>query len=192
MKSSLPEKAKLRKFFLSRRASLGPELRKRLSRQIATHLKAYHPYRRARRLLLYAHFRDEVETAPLILEALKEGKEVFLPRTYIQEKKLRLFRLFAPEELRPGAYGIPEPPEENPEITPEELDLIVTPGVAFDLRGGRLGYGGGYYDRLFERAPDVRRVGLAFSCQVTEKLPLEDHDVRLHALVTEMGLKEFF
>ncbi|NPA49330.1 MAG: 5-formyltetrahydrofolate cyclo-ligase [Thermodesulfobacteria bacterium] len=183
-------KKTLRKIFLARRASLTPEARKELSRRITEHLRSYAPYRKAERLLLYAHFRDEVETDALIEAALQEGKEVYLPRTYVREKRLRLFRLFNTGELLPGAYGIPEPPAQNPEIQAEELDLIVVPGVAFDLRGGRLGYGGGFYDRLFAKAPRVKRIGLAYSCQVAEELPLEEHDVLLHALVTEKGLEE--
>ncbi len=185
-------KKELRKIFLAKRASLTPETRKKYSSRIAKNLQSYPLYRRAKRILLYAHFREEVETDTLITKALQEGKEVYLPRTYPKEKKLRLFRILSPKELQPGTYGILEPPEENPEISPEKLDLIITPGVAFDHQGGRLGYGGGFYDRLFAKAHEVKRIGLAFSCQVTEKLPLEEHDIRLHALVTEKGLEEFY
>lgn len=180
----------LRREFLARRDALSPEERARLSRQITSHLLSWPHFVRARRLLLYASFRSEVETYPLITWALEEGKEVYLPKTYLKPKELRLFRLYSLEELRPGAFGIPEPPEENPEISPEELELVVVPGVAFDRRGGRLGYGGGFYDRLFTQAKEARRVGLCFSCQLAERLPLEAHDVLMHVLVTEEGLLE--
>ena len=187
---SSSEKDLLRRKFLARRDALSLKERARLSREIISHLTTWPPLIQARRLLLYASFRSEVETYPLITWALERGKEVYLPRTYLKPRKLRLFRLYSLEELRPGAFGIPEPPAENPELSPEELELVVVPGVAFDRRGGRLGYGGGFYDRLFARAEGAKRVGLCFSCQLVERLPLEAHDVLMHALVTEEGLLE--
>ncbi len=184
------KKGNLRKEILSLREALGPTKRKELSRRIVKHLLKSRYYQKAKKILLYASFGSEVQTDELLKEALRDGKEVYLPRTLVKEKRLALHRVFDPSELKPGAYGIPEPPASNPEILPQDLDLIVTPGVAFDPRGGRLGYGGGYYDRLFAKAPQVQRVGLAFSCQIVPELPLEPHDVRMHALVTEDGLLE--
>ncbi len=184
------DKKSLRRKILSIREALAPQKRKEFSWRITNYLLESPYYQKAQKILLYASFGSEVETGELIAKTLKEGKEVYLPRTLTKEKRLALHRLFDLQELKPGAYGILEPPEENPEIDPQELDLIVTPGVAFDRRGGRLGYGGGYYDRLFAQAPKAQRIGLAFSCQVVEELPLEPHDVRVQALVTEKGLME--
>ncbi len=185
------QKARLRKIFLAQRDRLSLSEREKLSQLIGKYLLAWPPYQRAKRVLFYASFKSEVITYPLIQRALNEGKEVYLPKTYLSPRKLRLFRIFSLEELKPGTYGIPEPSESNSEIDPQALELIIVPGVAFDEKGGRLGYGGGFYDRLFIKAPRAKRVALAFSCQVTEILPLEPHDVRMHALITEKGLKEF-
>ncbi len=191
MEKISPSKNELRKIFLARRDALPASTRERLSALITERLLNWPPFKQAQRLLLYASFKSEVDTYPLIKKALALEKEVYLPKTYFRPKRLRLFRLYTLGELRPGAFGIPEPPETNPELSPEKLELIVVPGVAFDRRGGRLGYGGGFYDRLFVEAKKARRVALAFSCQLTETLPLEPHDVLMHALITEKELIEF-
>ncbi|AEH43932.1 5-formyltetrahydrofolate cyclo-ligase [Thermodesulfatator indicus DSM 15286] len=192
MKSIKQHKKKLRKNFLTLRDSLSGETRKSLSQKIAYHLQKSIYYEKAQKILFYASFKSEVETYELIQKALTEGKEVYLPKTYISEHKLRLFKIKSLKELKPGAYGIPEPPENNPEIMPHELDLIILPGVAFDLSGGRLGYGGGFYDRLLAKAQDITKIALAFECQLVKTLPLEAHDLRVNAIVTEKGLKEIF
>jgi 5-formyltetrahydrofolate cyclo-ligase len=92
-------------------------------------------------------------------------------------------------DTRPGRWGIREPdPARCPAIDPLEVDLVLLPGVAFDRRGGRLGYGAGFYDRLLTRLrTDCVRVAGAFSLQVVAEVPLEPHDQRFQCLVTEAG-----
>ena len=180
-------KKEWRQKLLERRKALGPRKREEYSRQIVQNLLEDPLYQGSKVVLLYVSFGTEVQTLALIKHALEQGKEVYLPRTLLQEKRLSLHRLFELDELEPGAYGILEPPSGNPELAPEALELVVTPGVGFDLRGGRLGYGGGFYDRLFQEAPKAHRLALAFSCQVVEELPLEPHDQRMERLITEKG-----
>lgn len=183
-------KQKLRKEALARRRALSPLEHWEKSRRVIHWLLNWPPFLRAHRVLLYASFGDEVATWEGLRRALAFKKEVYLPRTHLKERALSLHLLQGFTFLFPGPYGILEPPERAPQIAPHELDLIVCPGVAFDLSGGRLGYGGGYYDRLLAKAPGVRRVALAFECQIFEKLPLEAHDICLEALITEQGLYE--
>ena len=97
-----------------------------------------------------------------------------------------------PEEVEPGAYGIPEPKKEFiRRVDPDTVDLFVLPGVAFDVHGGRLGYGAGYYDRiLVGTAPSrdflrVSLIALAFELQLVDRVPSSVHDVRVHKIVTE-------
>ena len=176
-------KKSLRQELLKKRKALS-NVQERAQR-ISASLCALEDYQQAQKILFYASFGSEVPTFPLLQKALAEGKEVYLPRTLQKERRLVLHRLFRLEELRPGAYGIPEPPPENPTLTPGEIELIVVPGVGFDRKGGRLGYGGGFYDRLFLEAPKARRVALAFSCQLLDTLPQEPHDQRLDIIITE-------
>ncbi len=188
----MTRKRELRKEALLRRKALPPEERREKSKAIIKHLIQSPFFKQAQRILFYASFDHEVETWEGIRVALAQGKEVYLPRTNTKEKSLSLHRLLDLKELAPGAYGILEPPAQNPKIAPEDLDLIVCPGVAFDLRGGRLGYGGGYYDRLLIRAKRAKQIALAFECQIFKALPLEAHDIRMEVIITEKGLKEIF
>ncbi|MDH3921502.1 MAG: 5-formyltetrahydrofolate cyclo-ligase, partial [Desulfobulbaceae bacterium] len=91
------------------------------------------------------------------------------------------------QDLVPGYYNIPEPdPKKSLRLEPGEIDAAVIPGSVFDIHGGRLGYGGGYYDRfLLNDAPQAKRIGLAFELQVVDNVPLEPHDQPLDILITE-------
>ena len=91
------------------------------------------------------------------------------------------------KDLVPGYYGIPEPdPQKSLRVDPREIDAAVIPGSVFDIHGGRLGYGGGYYDRfLVNDAPQAKRIGLAFEMQVVENVPVQPHDQPLDILITE-------
>ncbi|WP_456369776.1 5-formyltetrahydrofolate cyclo-ligase [Thermodesulfatator atlanticus] len=185
-------KKTLRKKILAKRNALSKERRKEFSEKIKNYLLKSPYYLKSQKILFYASFGSEVETFEMIKEALAQGKEVYLPKTYVSQKKLRLFRVNSLKELKKGAYGILEPEEEKQEISPEELDLIILPGVAFDKKGGRLGYGGGFYDRLLEQAPQAIKVALGFGCQLCDELPLEAHDVPADVIITEEGLHEIF
>lgn len=147
--------------------------------------------------LIYVASPREVDTAPLLdhllsADCLAAGGTLVVP--FCEGDHLRLFHLFAREELAPGKFRILEPRQElrrpEREISPQEIDLALIPGVAFDRHGGRLGYGRGYFDRLLALVPPaVPRVGLGFACQVAEEpIPTEPHDVPLTHLVTEHGL----
>ncbi|HDH96432.1 MAG TPA: 5-formyltetrahydrofolate cyclo-ligase [Proteobacteria bacterium] len=93
-------------------------------------------------------------------------------------------------DLAPGAFGIPEPRgAELPEVDEDEIELVVTPGAAFDMLGYRLGYGGGFYDRLFAQIrPDCLKVGIAFSFQLVDSVPHEPTDVPVDIVVTDQHI----
>ncbi len=184
----MDQKIQFRKRALNLRATLSPRARWQKSRCITGRVLQWLPFIRAQKILLYASFRDEVETWPLLRAALAQNKEIYLPRTLVRLQKLAIHRLRHFGELFPGAYGILEPSPRSDQIDPSELDLIICPGVAFDSLGGRIGYGGGFYDRLLIKAPEVPRAALAFACQIFPELPLAPHDVRMDVVITEFGL----
>jgi len=161
------------------------------SRQIMQQLTALPSYQAARVVLWYLHFRDEVQTIETVARQLDE-KQVVVP--YCQEGKLQLVRLQSMDELSAGAYGIPEPAESlrnRPErqVSVEEVDFVVTPGVAFDRQGGRLGYGKGYYDKLLQAAePQTVIAAVAFECQMFDRIPMSPHDTAMHCVVTEKAI----
>jgi 5-formyltetrahydrofolate cyclo-ligase len=182
------DKTALRKEILKRRDALTPEDRKFKSDQIIRRLFGLQEYDSARSLFIYADFRSEVMTRGLMAHALKFGKRVLASKTLVQEKRLVLTDILDPKrDLVPGYMGIPEPRDEIIRDIPcEKVDLILTPCVGYDEKGNRLGYGGGYYDRLFESMrPDAVRIGLAFEVQIVPHIPSDDHDVRIPIIVTE-------
>jgi 5-formyltetrahydrofolate cyclo-ligase len=139
-------------------------------------------------LFIYVNFRSELETVELIHQCLVRGKRVAVPLVNAAENVMVPLLIKDPEkDLAPGYYGIPEPdPRKSLRVAAREIDAAVIPGSVFDVNGGRLGYGGGYYDRfLVNDAPRAKRVGFAFELQVVEGVPLEPHDQLLDILVTE-------
>lgn len=143
-------------------------------------------------IFVYVSFRSEVETLNLIKTFLNLGKTVTVPITRVKEKRLDAIRITDPEtDLVPGYCNIPEPGEElclRQKADPTEIDLILLPGSVFDKRGGRFGYGGGYYDRFVSSIPRALRVGLAFDLQIVEKAPLQAHDELLDFIITETAV----
>ncbi len=178
----------LRKRLLARRDRIAPAERARAAGRIHRRLLAIPEYRRAGWIGFYCAFRSEVETAALLRRALREGKRVAVPMTIWRGRSLVFSEVRDPErDLIPGTHGIPEPrPDALRPIAVEALDLLIVPGVGFDLSGLRLGYGMGFYDRLFHRLPGrVHRVALAFERQVVPVLPAGKRDLPVDVIVTE-------
>ena len=139
----------------------------------------------AKCVLLYASKRGEVHTDGIIQSALSLGKKVALPVTIKEGNVLELYEIKGIDELSEGAFGILEPAR-NPErrVQPEEVELVMVPGVSFDRRGHRLGYGMGYYDSLLKKVKGCK-VGLAYDMQIVEHVPDEPHDVAVDMVVTQ-------
>jgi 5-formyltetrahydrofolate cyclo-ligase len=135
--------------------------------------------------MAYAPVRNEVETGGLIEKALSAGKRVALPVTETSRKVIypRIITRY-PEDLVPGPFGIAEPCPFCPVAAAEEVDLIIVPGVAFDARGFRLGYGEGYYDRFFPLTSGVS-IGIAYSFQLVDTVFPEEHDWPVDFVITE-------
>jgi 5-formyltetrahydrofolate cyclo-ligase len=139
-------------------------------------------------LFIYVNFRSEVETLELIKSCLNRKIRVAVPLVDAAAVRMIPLLIKDPEkDLGPGYYNIPEPdPHKSLRVDPREIDAAVIPGSVFDIHGGRLGYGGGYYDRfLLNDAPQAKRIGLAFEMQVADKVPVESHDQPLDILITE-------
>jgi 5-formyltetrahydrofolate cyclo-ligase len=132
---------------------------------------------------LYAARSDEVPTDRLFAALRRRGTRLAFPRVAAEE--LVLHAVDAPDELEPGWRGIREPSERAPGVAPEAVDLFVVPGLRFDRLGGRLGRGGGHYDRLLARArPAALRVGLCFDDQLVARVPTGHGDARMDVVVT--------
>lgn len=187
------DRATLRTNILAARDSLPPEERQRKSRAITERLLALPDFAAARSVFAYVSFRSEVETLPLIAHCLNRGVTVSAPLTLPAEHRLLAYAISDPiRDLAPGYCGIPEPAKTLPLVDPASIEVVVTPGSVFDARGGRLGYGGGFYDRFLQTAaPQALRIGLAYDLQVIEAVPLKSHDQQLDYLITETRAIKF-
>lgn len=151
-------------------------------------------YHAAQTVMFYVDVRDEVRTRQALPDALATGKRIVVP--YCVDGELELFWLESMEELELGMYRILEPKQElrqvaSKHLQPEDLDLIMVPGVAFDRMGGRTGHGKGYYDKLLEHAsPQTPLVALAFECQMFEAIPMDQHDIYMDKIITESAVYE--
>jgi 5-formyltetrahydrofolate cyclo-ligase len=139
-------------------------------------------------ILFYYSIKDEVNTKKMIEDSLRMGKRIVLPVTDVKNHKLILSEIKNLEDLKNGAFGISEPKDVAP-ISIKDVHLIIVPGIAFDFRGYRIGYGKGYYDRLLNGL-DKHIIGLAYDFQVVDKIPNEMHDVPVKKIVTEKRIIE--
>ncbi len=124
----------------------------------------------------------------MIREAFRLNKEVFVPLVDKEEGRLQVARIPHLEiEFVRGAYGVQEPAPQWREVSsPDRLDLVVAPGLAFDTSGGRIGYGGGYYDRLLKQIPaEAIQIGVGFDFQVLNSIPRMDFDMPVQFVITE-------
>ncbi|MWV44505.1 5-formyltetrahydrofolate cyclo-ligase [Paenibacillus sp. HJL G12] len=192
-------KAQLRTRMSQVRSRISAELHRDSSDSACRHAAMWLNRESVRSMLIYVPFRNELDTKPLIEEAWQAGIEVYVPRCRREDCSMTLHRLKQWDELNVGTYGILEPePQQSPAMADNFLpEAVFMPGLAFDRQGGRLGYGGGYYDRLYERfwrrdkmAKLPVWVGIGFDAQVIEQVPMEQTDARLQFLITEQDVYE--
>ena len=183
-------KNSLRKSVLSFRISLDKNDVLSMSDDIFRQFLSIEKIQTSSRFMLYVDFRNEVATRDIISKLLDLDKEVYLPVTLKNDKKLIPKRIFSLDDLVSGAYGILEPKIDAPTIEPSFLDVVVVPGSVFDRKGYRTGYGGGYYDRFLEGI-DATRVGICFDFQLVEDVFPEEHDKRMDFIITEKNILSF-
>ncbi len=181
-------KARLRASCLARRAVLTTVKRRQMSATIAKHVCAMPAFRDSQTVMLYMALPQEVQTAAILAASLYQGKRITVP--VVKPHGLVAVELPAGQlQFQPGPFGILEPAVSTATISPQDINCVIVPGIAFDRRGARLGFGKGYYDRFLCRLPATTHVcGLAFSLQIVQHVPDMPHDVRMQSLVTEQGV----
>jgi 5-formyltetrahydrofolate cyclo-ligase len=180
-------KRELRDRVLQVRDGLSGGDRSQASTAIATAIAVRVDFRAAATVLLSLSFRSEWDTRPLVAAALAAGKAVAAPRVHAASRMLEPCLVTDPDlDLAPGFGGISEPLPHCAPVALAAIDWVLVPGVAFDASGFRIGYGGGYYDRLLPLLrPEARRVSGAFELQLVDRVPAATYDVRVDAIVTE-------
>ncbi|MBN2577295.1 MAG: 5-formyltetrahydrofolate cyclo-ligase [Deltaproteobacteria bacterium] len=190
------EKRALRRAMAEQRDALSADQRTGLAARAAELFWDLPEARLARTVAGFVSTRSEIDTAPLLDLLRQRGIDVVLPRvsTGLIPPRLRFHRADARSDLVFGIFGLLEPRSDAPEVAAHAIDLFMVPGLAFDRRGTRIGYGGGYYDELaaYVRAhPDAthaRFVGYGFGFQLLDACPTGEWDVPLDAVVTDEGI----
>ncbi len=189
---TIPEqKQTLRQRIIATRDKLPASERLRLSHAVIKSVCNLNSYQSAHTVLGYLNFGSELASELWVQQAFADGKRVLLPRVNRAGNHLDLYQVHdLHHDVAPGSWGIREPVAERciKEDAPGTVDFILLPGVAFTLEGTRLGYGGGYYDKLLARMPHrPALVAGAFSLQVIQEIPQEKTDRKVEWLVTEDG-----
>lgn len=186
------EKALIRKELLQKRDVIGSGSRKAKDILIKDRLFSLPEIHQAGIIFFFASFRSEVSTFPMIEEAYRLGKRIVLPRVDRKIKGLALYEVKGLSELSPGCMDIPEPGvSEERRMDINGVDVIIMPGVAFDQKGNRIGYGAGFYDKLLSGlTKQTPLIAITYEEQVLTTVPSEPHDIKVHRIVTDKRLIE--
>ncbi len=182
----MESKGEIRRKIRQERAKIEERRWIRDTEEIASAVIRHPWFKRERNLYLYVDCRGEVGTRRIMEEAFHRGKNVWVPR--VTGDSMHFYRIYGMHDLRPGTYGIPEPT--GTEAADGRQGLMVMPGVAFDEKCHRVGYGGGFYDRYLERYRNLRRMAVAFEFQVMTAVPHEEYDICPEILITEKRVRE--
>jgi 5-formyltetrahydrofolate cyclo-ligase len=178
------EKDELRARLKAERSALAPADVRAASAAVCRRLDGLDALAGARAIAVYAASRNEIDPAASVERLRSRGAIVRYPR--VDGEQLAFVAARA-DELVPGAFGIAAPPAEAAAVSPEDLDVVLVPAIAFDRSGYRLGYGRGYYDRALAAAPHALRIGLAHAFQIIDTVPRRDGDEPVDLIVTPDG-----
>ncbi|MCK5022583.1 MAG: 5-formyltetrahydrofolate cyclo-ligase [Candidatus Aenigmarchaeota archaeon] len=180
----------IRREILARRSRQERDKKVKKDIAIRKNLRNISEYQNSNIILFYVSIRGEVRTESLISEALENGKRVLVPFVNLANKTMLISEISDLDDLEPGSFGIPEP--KNPKEFPlDEIDLVVVPGVAFDKTGNRVGFGTGFYDKFVKTLNKrIPLIALAYDFQIVKEIQPEEHDVKVHKIVTENEIIE--
>jgi 5,10-methenyltetrahydrofolate synthetase len=185
------KKTQLRWAMLDKRDALDVTTRIQLSRIITKKLLVLPEYKKAKIILAYKSIGSEFDTTEFIQDVLTNGKILVLPKVNKANKTLDIFRVENPAtDLINGVWGIAEPdPAKCKSISINEVDFVLLPGLAFDTSGQRIGYGGGYYDKLLVgKNKNTHLIAAAYSMQIVKAIPALPHDMKADLVITEISI----
>lgn len=177
-------KNKIRKEVLALRKAMPICLLEENSRLIAEKVIAHPVYQSAKLVFCYIDAKGEVRTRKIIEHAWANGKKVVVPK--VHGDIMKFYQISSYDELETGCFGIMEPKMGCEEITHvPENSIVIMPGVAFDKKGNRIGYGKGYYDKYFSKYPECYKIAIAFSIQLVSEIQADEFDVKANCVITE-------
>lgn len=177
------QKKFLRREISARLANLSVEDRVKLSRAAVEKFLAHSIYQNSKVIMAYLSMPEEIQLQEFLSIALEDKKILTVP--FIDGREMYAAVLPNLDALEVGAYGILTVKSDVRQIIDaEKIDCVITPGLAFDIHGGRLGKGGGFYDKFLSRAVNAKKVALAYDFQIVDKVPIEPHDLTVDFLIT--------
>lgn len=187
----MSSKAEARKHFIQQRRRFVENFGDIANQQIFERMLGEPVIQKAKSIHIFVSLNDEVDTHRFIEKSLRLRKQIIVPRVKPHTSQLTHHQIESMSCLIPGTFGVLEPdPEKCPEIDPAQAELVIVPGLAFDWKGNRLGYGKGFYDRFLAQFPGLK-IGIGFSIQFVEWIPSEAHDIPLDCLLTENEFTNF-
>ena len=183
-------KREIRREVLILRDGLSEQEYRMGSLKVADRIIGHQWFYQAEHLLIFVSYGSEIDTSEIITEALRKGKKVYVPR--VEGDVMHFYRIGSLEELVEGYKGIREPDgtseryEEERRVERGERVLMIMPGVAFDLRRNRIGYGKGFYDKYLADKEELQiySIGIGFPCQMVEEIPAEENDIKSYQVIT--------
>ena len=182
------DKSELRQRIKAAVAALSPEDAAAEDAAVCRLILSHERWQQARSVFCFVPCPGEIDVTPLLRAALEQGKISAVPLV-TGKGEMEARRIGSMAELRPGAFGIPEPPADSETVAPEDIDLIIVPGMAFTADGHRLGKGGGYYDRWLPRCSGYKLAPCRRCCLVDE-LPREAWDIPVDEVVIGQEIKD--
>ncbi len=180
----------LREATRTKRRSLSPEFIKKASDKIKDTVLELECLKNAQLVMVYLSAFKEPDTFALISALLNAGKEICVPITDVDAFTITPSRLLSLDSLKKGAYGIYEP-KEKISVPVSQIDVAFIPGIAFTSSGDRLGFGKGYYDRFLADFKGMK-IGIGYDFQITDKIPTDEHDIKMDMIVTEKRIYNDF
>lgn len=179
----MKSKEEIRVEILTKRLKQLPMMKNQRDKRIIETIDSIPEFINAKNILFYIPIHGEVDLT-FLFEKYKDQKNFILPRVVKDSKELTLYIIKNLNDLEEGSFRIPEPKTNLKTTSPDQLDCIILPGVAFAPDGHRIGYGQGFFDRMLKKTSCLK-IGVAYEFQIVENIPEEDHDVPVDRIVTE-------
>lgn len=181
----MEDKKLIRDRILEIRDNISIDERKKYDEEIFNKVIESKYYKEANSIFIFVSYKTEVDTHKIIKKSLEDGKIVCVPKVISKKDGMYGAVINKFSDLKPGKYGILEPGEENVKILEKDIDLVLVPGAVFDKEGGRIGYGGGFYDRfLVKIRKNVSKIAIAYNAQIIDKVPMGELDVRIDGIIS--------
>jgi 5-formyltetrahydrofolate cyclo-ligase len=184
-------KAYYRNLIKEKRGQIDLKHKKNMDSSIFQKIISSDIYKISRNIFIYVSFGMETDTHDIIEYSLKQGKSIYVPKVISRKEGMIALKISNLFDLKPNKIGILEPKLSMQSLSFLDIDLSIIPGVAFDIKGNRIGYGGGFYDRFLEKSfQEENVIAIAYDFQIFPIIPSEPYDIKIHRIYTEQSIYE--